>query len=67
MTPGPVYIDPRHRALVRDAEIKQALYVVRRRVHTDRVRQELLEQREYEVRWQAVICNYHKAWDPKHG
>jgi len=49
------------------AEMKQRDYQEQRRVWTEMVRRDLMEQREYELFWQWEICGYYQEWTAKHG
>jgi hypothetical protein len=54
-------------AFIAEGVRKQALYAAQRLLHTDRVREELIAMREYEVIWQRIVCGYHQQWSAKHG
>jgi hypothetical protein len=54
-------------ALVIEARRKQLVYEERRRCWTTTVREELQEQRRYELLWQSIVCGYYQEFLPKHG
>jgi len=59
--------DPKHFMFVQMSKAKNLIYEAQRREHTDRARQRILEQREYEVLWQWIVCGFYQEWSAKHG
>ena len=65
MPPSPP--DPRHFMFAQASKAKNLIYEAQRREHTDRVRQELIDQREYELFWDWEFCGWNRQWTAKHG